>query len=71
MERIIREVDLPEIEAEKIFKEILKYEHSLIKDIVNGDYKPCKGFADNEYFSLFRKEYVKLISNRARILERK
>ena len=71
MERCSRYVDLPEIEAKKIFSEVIDYEFKLINYISKGEFEPSHGVTKDEYYKRFYKEYVKLFLARAKIVERR
>ena len=71
MERSSRYVDLPKIEAKKIFNKVIDYEIEMVKDIANDNYELCKGLSYDEYYKIFYKEYVKLFLDRSRIIERR
>ena len=62
MERYNRVVDLPEIEAKKIFSQVVDYEISLLR---------LDEETEKEYLHKILNEYVKLFLERARIIERR
>ena len=74
MEKRIRVVDTPVIEAKKIFSEVIDYEFKLINYISKGEFEPSHGVTNinkYEYYKRFYKEYVKLFLARAKIIERR
>ena len=70
MESSIRVVDKPEIEAKKIFSEVIDYEHKLLKFFLEGGIKIPQGETQDKYLKKLQKEYVKLILERAKKVER-
>ena len=71
MEKCNRVVDSPEIEAKKIFSEVIDYEYKLIKYFLEGEINFPLGETQDKYFGKLHKEYVKLFLERARIIERR
>ena len=71
MEKRSRVVDTPEIEAKKIFSEVIDYEYKLINYFLEGKINLPLGVTQDKYFEKLHKEYVKLFLDRAKIIERR
>ena len=71
MERISRFDDLPEIEAKRLFSQVIDFEVNLLKDFFNGEFIPPSGITDKEYLDKLYKEYIKLFLSRAEIIKRR
>ena len=71
MERYNRYVDLPEIEAKKIFLQVIDYEFNLMNYFSNGSFNPPQGITENEYFERLYKEYLNLFLDRAKRIEKR
>ena len=71
MEKRNKVVNLPEIEAKKIFSQVIDYENNLLKYFFEGDIIPPHGVTESEYLQKLFKEYVNLYLERVRILERR
>lgn len=71
MESSSRVVDKPEIEAKKIFSEVIDYEHKLLKFYYEGGIDIPFRVTHEKYFKEFQKEYVNLILERAKNVERR
>ena len=71
MDMFIREVDSPEIEAKKIFSQVIDFEFKLINYFLKGKVNLPLGVTQDEYFNKLNKEYVKLFLERAKIIERR
>ena len=71
MERYNRVVDLPEIEAKKIFSQVIDFEYNLINYFSEGKFKPPHGVTEDEYFKRLYKEYINLFLERAKKVERR
>lgn len=71
MERYNRAVDSPEIEAKKIFSQVIDFEFNLINYFSEGRFIPPHGVTEDEYFKRLYKVYVDLFLERAKRVERK
>ena len=71
MEKYNRVVDSPEIEAKKIFSQVIDFEYKLINYFSEGEVNLPLGVTQDEYFKKLHKEYVKLFLERAKIVERR
>ena len=71
MERCSRYVDLPEIEAKKIFLQVIDYEFNLINYFSNDRFNPPQRITENEYFKRLYKEYLNLFLDRAKRIEKR
>ena len=60
MDEKVRIVDLPEIEAKKIFSEVIDYEFKLINIITKGEFETIHPLTRDDYYRRFYKEYMKL-----------
>ena len=65
MEKITKVSNSPEIEAKKIFSQVIDYEYKLIKYIFD-DYE-----IEDNYKKKLYKEYVDLFLDRAKMIERR
>lgn len=71
MDKKVRIVDLPEIEAKKIFSEVIYYEFKLINIISKGEFEAIHPLTKDEYYKRFYKEYMKLFLAREKIIQRR
>ena len=71
MDEKVRIVDLPEIEAKKIFSEVIDYEFKLINIITKGEFETIHPLTRDDYYRRFYKEYMKLFLARAKIIKRR
>ena len=71
MDRFNRVVDSSEIEAKKIFSQVIDFEYKLINYFLKGKVNLPLGVTQDEYFKKLHKEYVKLFLERAKTVERR
>ena len=71
MEKRNKVANSPEIEAKKIFSQVIDYESNLLKYFFDGDFTPPHGVTESEYLEKLYKKYVNLYLERARIVERR
>ena len=61
----------PEIEAKKLFSQVIEFEYMLIEYFFEGEVKPPHGVTEDDYIKKLFEEYVKLYLERAKIVERR
>lgn len=71
MDKYNRVVDAPEIEAKKIFSEVIDYEFKLIDCISKDEFNAPPRVNKDKYFKEFLKEYIKLFLDRSKNIERR
>ena len=71
MEKRSRVGDLPEIEARRIFSQVVDFEYNLINHFFDGEVIPPRGDTEDKYLKKMYREYVKLYLDRAEVAKRR